>query len=119
MFIAEGSMGKKILLPIHPGGFSSDVIVTLPNVRPGGGPVRPHYRYTNAKWHNLILGSLYAEFFWCENEWPAALCEAKKVEQKFFAIAFIYSDIILYDPYCLNLSTNLEYRERETEKMRK
>ena len=28
-------MGKKISLPIHPGGFSSDVTVTLPKVRPG------------------------------------------------------------------------------------
>ena len=80
-------------------------------------PVRPHHRYTNAKLHNLISGSLFSEFFWRGNEWPAALCEAKKVEQKFLAIVFIYSGIALYDPYCLNLSTNLEYKERERQKM--
>ena len=41
------------------------------------------------------------------------MCEAKKVEQKFLAIVFIYSGITLYYPYCLNLSKNLEYKERE------
>ena len=28
-------MGKKISVPIHPGGFGSDVMVTLPNVHSG------------------------------------------------------------------------------------